>query len=137
MLNLPSKVVPLFPRGSTLIKPVPGLRGFRLCGVEVVTVTMLEVLVAVVIPMRAWVATFCKSTPERVPAPPGVTYARSTRGSTAIGGFEPVFRVTEAIGQYVGVEAGGWPGKHTDAGRVGSRFTTNPTLVEAKATIPR
>jgi hypothetical protein len=41
------------------------------------------------------------------------------------------------MGQYVGVEAGGWPGKHTEAGCAGSRFTINPTLVEAKATIPR
>ena len=72
-LKVPSKIVPFFPCGSPLIKTVPGLPGFRLCGVEVVTVTTLDVLVAVDMPMRACVATFCKSTTERVPPPPGVT----------------------------------------------------------------
>src|ERR1700737_4749660 len=130
-------MVPFFPDGRPLIRTVPGLPGFRLCGVEVVTVTVPDVLLADAIAMRACAATCCKSTADRFPPPPGVTYARSTRGSTAICGFEPVLRVTEAIGQYLGVEAGGCPGKHTEAGCVGSRFTINPTFVEAKATIPR
>src|ERR1700693_5637955 len=122
-LKVPSKMVPFFPTGRPLIKTVPGLPGFRLWGVEVVTVTTSDVLVAEVMPMRACVATCCTYTTERFPPPQGVTYARSTRGSSAIWGFEPVLRVTEAIGQYVGVEAGGWPGKHTEAGCAGSRFT--------------
>src|ERR1700730_8527369 len=130
-------MVPFFPAGRPLIKTVPGLPGFRLCGVEVVTVTVPDVLVADVIAMRACAATCCKSTADRFPPPPGVTYARSTRGSRAICGFEPVLRGTEAIGQYVGAEAGRWARRHTEAGCAGSRFTINPTFVEAKATIPR
>ncbi len=71
--------------------------GIRPCVAVVVIVTTLEEREA---PLGAAIAfTDCrpKSTIESEPAPPGVTTAQFSRGSTATCGFRPVLIETEPI----------------------------------------
>src|ERR1700728_5027037 len=92
-------------------------------------VTMLAARVALAMPMDAdlWV----RSTTERLPAPPGVTYARWTRGSSATWGYWPVFKVTEEV-----THGGACPAnKHSEVFALfaGLMSAMNPMLVLAYA----
>src|ERR1700727_3071103 len=93
---------------TPLINTVPGFAGLMLWAATVVIVTTFEVRTALAIATD--VDFFVRSTACNTPAPPGVMYARWTRGWRATCGYCPVEALTEEITQ-----GGAWPAmRHSD-----------------------